>query len=150
MTTEGLIERLRAKHHNGQFTLGGATIDATGKGTSWGGEKIMVLVNPDGPAAADEIERLSALQQPDERDEEIARLRAALIETYEETLWNAYHTGHERDGRWTHMFMSDGEWLAQQVGLDPRAGDYDAQYIKAAIPVAAAKHPALGSHNHDD
>lgn len=63
MTTEGLIERLRqpdlwvAVRDGSSETIDGAPVEA-----------------------ANEIERLSALQQPDERDAEIARLREALQE----------------------------------------------------------------------
>lgn len=60
-----------------------------------------------------------------------------LIAEREDNLWNAYHTGHVREGRWTHMFMSDGEWLARCCGFDPKLADYDDQEIRAAIPKAA-------------
>jgi hypothetical protein len=56
-----LIERLRMKEHRGQYTPGGGTIDATGKGTMWGGEKIMEYRNPDGPQAARLLEALIEL-----------------------------------------------------------------------------------------
>lgn len=78
--------------------------------------------------AADRIEAL---------ERELAEAREALVAEREETLWSAYSSGLEKDGRWTHMFMSDGEWLAREVGLDPRTGHYDAEYIKSAIPRAA-------------
>ena len=78
--------------------------------------------------------------------DELARLRAenealqgALVAEREENLWNAYHTGNVVNGRWTHMFMSDGEWLAQECGFDPKQADYDDEQIKAAIPLAARK-----------
>ena len=54
-----LVERLLRKIKSGQYTIGGANIDATGKGKSWGCEPIMVYANPDGPAAAARIEALS-------------------------------------------------------------------------------------------
>jgi hypothetical protein len=77
---------------------------------------------------------------------EIERLRGLLVEGREENLWNAYNTGHEAgDGQWTHMFMSDGEWLVRECGLDPKIGRYDAATIKAAIPIAART--ALGGPN---
>ena len=60
-----------------------------------------------------------------------------LVEEREENLWNAYNSGAVRDGRWTHMFMSDGEWLARQCGFDSREADYDDAEIRAAIPKAA-------------
>ena len=69
---------------------------------------------------------------------ENAKLRAALLEKIEETFWHIYNTGIEMpDGRWTHCFMSDGEDLVSQIGLDPRLGYYDAAEVKAAIPGAA-------------
>ncbi len=69
--------------------------------------------------------------------DEIDRLREALGETREELMWSAYATGAERDGQWSHLFMSDGEWLARELGLDPKQGLYDAAEVKAAIPVRA-------------
>lgn len=68
---------------------------------------------------------------------EIARLREALAEEREENLWHAYNTGNELAGEWSHLFMSDGEWLVAQCGMDPKQGKYDAEAIKAAIPIAA-------------
>lgn len=78
--------------------------------------------------AADTITRLEA---------EVAQLRGALISEREENLWDAYNSGFEKDGQWTHMFMSTGEWLARECGFDPKLGHYDAAEIKAAIPKAA-------------
>lgn len=80
------------------------------------------------------------------QDAEVARLREALGEAREEALWCAYHAGHVKDGRWTHMFMSDGEGLAADCGFDPRQADYDDAAIRAAIPVAAraALNPETG------
>ena len=64
-------------------------------------------------------------------------LEEALASEREDNLWNAYHTGYIKDGRWSHMFMHDGEWLAAQCDLDPRDVDYDDASIRAAIPIAA-------------
>ena len=69
----------------------------------------------------------------------IAELEAALVSEREENLWHAYHAGHAKDGRWTHMFMSDGEWLAGECGFDCRLADYDDTAIQAAIPAAAKR-----------
>jgi hypothetical protein len=66
--TKQLIERLRARDKDAKFRAGFA-YDVTG-----GAPKTTIYSE-----AADEIERLSALQQPDERDEEIARLRADIL-----------------------------------------------------------------------
>ena len=69
----------------------------------------------------------------------VAELEAALVSEREENLWHAYHAGHAKDGRWTHMFMSDGEWLAGECGFDCRLADYDDIAIQAAIPAAAKR-----------
>lgn len=74
-----------------------------------------------------------------EAQAEIARLRGLLIEERTETLWNAYSTGHEKDGMWDHCCMSDGEWLVAECGLPPSQRVYSAEAIKAAIPIAAAR-----------
>ena len=66
-------------------------------------------------------------------------LREALIEERTETLWNAYNTGAEQDGRWRHMCMSDGEWLARECGLDVSQADYPADVVKGEIPLAAER-----------
>ena len=68
-----------------------------------------------------------------------ARLREALIDERTETLWNAYGVGMERDGRWRHMCMSDGEWLEHECGLDDSQPDHPADVVKAAIPLAAER-----------
>ena len=67
----------------------------------------------------------------------VAELEGALVELAEEALWNAYHVGHVKDGRWTHAFMSEGEWLARECGMDSKLPDYDDAAIRAAIPIAA-------------
>jgi hypothetical protein len=68
-----LAERLRAEKFSGRFAMGGGSIGTDGSGkttsTSWGGERIMELSNPDGPESADAIEALLG---------EKARLGAAL------------------------------------------------------------------------
>ena len=81
--------------------------------------------------------------------EQVEAMRRALIAEREENLWNAYHTGIERDGRWSHAFMSDGEWLARECGFDAAVGDYPADAIKAAIP-EAAKRAALTTEKTND
>ena len=86
--------------------------------------------------AADALTTLSA---------RVETLEAALIAEHESNLWNAYNTGHIKDDRWSHMFMSDGEWLAVECGFDCNLADFDDAAIRAAIPVAARK--ALGGSN---
>jgi len=66
-------------------------------------------------------------------------LMQALVAAHEDNLWNEYHTGSVRDGRWTHMFMSDGECLALDCGFDPKNADYPDDAIRAAIPAAAER-----------
>ena len=68
---------------------------------------------------------------------EIERLREKLIKEREDNLWNAYNTGAERSGEWSHCFMSDGEWLVRELGLDPLKCHYSINEIKAGIPIAA-------------
>lgn len=64
-------------------------------------------------------------------------LEEALVNERIDNLWNAYHSGYEKDGRWTHCCMSDGEWLARECGFDPSEREYDAEAVKAAIPKSA-------------
>ena len=75
----------------------------------------------------------------------VETLETALVAEREDDLWNAYNTGHVKDDRWSHMFMSDGEWLAVECGFDCNLADFDDAAIRAAIPVAARK--ALGGSN---
>jgi len=100
--------------------------------------------NPDGPEAAAAIttlrDKLAASEaRIAELEVENAWLREALVKEREEKLWMAYGQGYESYGRWTHMRMADGEWLARECGFDPALPDYDADEIKAAIPKAARK-----------
>jgi hypothetical protein len=74
-----------------------------------------------------------------ELEAENARLREALVKEREENLWRAYGTGYKSYGRWTHMGLADGEWLARKCGFDPTLSDYDADEIEAAIPKVALK-----------
>ena len=75
----------------------------------------------------------------------VETLETALVAEREDNLWNAYNTGHVKDDRWSHMFMSDGEWLAVECGFDCNLADFDDAAIRAAIPVAARK--AIGGGN---
>ncbi len=69
---------------------------------------------------------------------ENARLRDALLNERVDTLWNAYHCGIERDGKWMDAAMSDAEWLRRECGIEEE-GWIDAEDIKQRIPGAAAK-----------
>lgn len=73
-----LVERLLRKVHRGKYQHGGGAIttDGSGKttGTTWGGEKILELANPDGPAAVAAIEALLARTRPAIGEDEIQRL----------------------------------------------------------------------------
>lgn len=68
---------------------------------------------------------------------ENARLREALVNEREENLWNAYNTGHVRDGKWDHLCMSDGEWLARECGFNVSDCRFDDGAVRDAIPKAA-------------
>jgi hypothetical protein len=76
---------------------------------------------------------------------ENARLVEAFIQERTENLWNAYSTGHERDGQWSHSCMSDGEWLIREIGFDPKDGWYDAEEVKRRMPEAAARAALKGA-----
>jgi len=89
--------------------------------------------------AQDAIKAIPPATALAEAQAEIARLRGLLIEERTETLWYAYHTGHEKNGMWDHCCMSDGEWLAAECGLPPSQRIYSAEAIKAGIPVAARR-----------
>jgi hypothetical protein len=54
-----LLDRLRATEHRGRYAHGGGSIGSDGKGTFYGGGKIMEPRNPDGGQAADLIELLA-------------------------------------------------------------------------------------------
>lgn len=85
-----------------------------------------------------ENERIEALQADKAKlREEIDRLGEALVAEREENLWSAYNTGDVRGDEWTHLYMSDGEWLVRQCGLDPKQIYYKAEQIRNAIPIAA-------------
>ncbi|ALC11196.1 hypothetical protein [Sphingopyxis sp. 113P3] len=83
-----------------------------------------------------ERQLLAALSAP---QVEVERLREALVAEREENLWNAYNTGHVRDGKWDHLCMSDGEWLARECGFNVSDCRFDDEAIRAAIPKAARK-----------
>lgn len=55
-----LLAKLRRMVRTGH-EIGGGSVSESGKASSWGGEAIMAFVNPDGPEAAREIERLTTL-----------------------------------------------------------------------------------------
>jgi hypothetical protein len=82
----------------------------------------------------------------DARDAEIARLREELAAEREDNLWNAYHAGVERDGRWSHAYKSEPEQLVRACGFDPKAAWYDAQTIKDLIPKLARTALNGGDH----
>jgi hypothetical protein len=80
--------------------------------------------------AASTIQTLSASNAALEA--EIERLREALKEHVTENVWNAYHIGIERDGRWMDGARSEGEWLASELGLP--SGWNDASLVKSMLP----------------
>ena len=81
--------------------------------------------------------QISLMLQRRDLEAENARLRDALTSEREENLWNAYGTGIVRDGKWDHLCMSGGEWLADQCGFDRKTRRYSDQAIRDAIPIAA-------------
>jgi hypothetical protein len=117
---DGLIERLRDM---------AAEIDSDWAADIQEGADAPCPRNVPGEAA----DRIQSLTR------ELAEAKEALVEERTENLWNAYNTGHSKDGQWTHMFMSDGEWLARECGFDPRDGYYVDASIRNAIPKAALR-----------
>jgi hypothetical protein len=133
--------------------------DARAKGLPSKSELIRraLATNPDQPAASiarevgctpalvslvkKKLERATLAADKEALEARVREVEAALIQERLENLWNAYNTGHEKDGQWTHAFMSDGEWLASECGLDPRKGWYDATEVKRLIPEAARAAP---------
>jgi hypothetical protein len=85
--------------------------------------------------AALALSRGEALAKAEAENE---RLREALLNERVDTLWNAYHCGIERDGKWMDAAMSDAEWLRGECGIEEE-GWIDAEVIKQRIPGAAAK-----------
>jgi hypothetical protein len=77
MADPRLSARLREKIDSGRRTPGGGDASINGVVTAWGGEKIMVYRNPDGPAAADALDAASARE---------AVLREALEEIEDMTM----------------------------------------------------------------
>ncbi len=63
---------------------------------------------------------------------EVTRLKEALCEHVTENVWNAYHIGIERDGRWMDGARSEGEWLARELELPD--GWNDAALVKSMLP----------------
>ncbi|MGP2493326.1 hypothetical protein ACTDI4_17075 [Mesorhizobium sp. PUT5] len=63
---------------------------------------------------------------------EVTRLKEALREHVTENVWNAYHIGIERDGRWMDGARSEGEWLARELELPD--GWNDAALVKSMLP----------------
>jgi hypothetical protein len=87
-------------------------------------------------AAGQAIDKLEDTDGPYFR---VNTLEALLIQERTDTLWNAYNQGFTKDGKWCHAFMSDGEWLASEIGFDPSEGWYDDAEVKKRIPEAAKR-----------
>ena len=99
----------------------------------------LLFLQMTGPEAKALETVLTALRAAEAREQ---KLREALVSEREENLWNAYHVGIERDGKWMTGCMSDAEWLERECGLDPVVGWHDAKHVQSLIPVAARR--ALG------
>lgn len=55
---ERVLEILCRRIHKGQYQMGGGTVGGKVGPTSWGGEKIMEIANPDGSTAIQLINEL--------------------------------------------------------------------------------------------
>ncbi len=77
-------------------------------------------------------QRNAAEAKCDRLVEEVTRLKEALLEHVSENVWNAYHIGIERDGRWMDGARSEGEWLARELELPD--GWNDAALVKSMLP----------------
>ncbi len=77
-------------------------------------------------------QRNAAEAKCDRLAEEVTRLKEALLEHVSENVWNAYHIGIERDGRWMDGARSEGEWLARELELPD--GWNDAALVKSMLP----------------
>jgi hypothetical protein len=77
-----LADRLDEKVDSGRRTLGGGSIGVDGKPSMWGGERIMVHRNPDGPEAATLLRSLA--QQVEEMRKESDAFQAALASARQE------------------------------------------------------------------
>ena len=81
-----IAEALRREVYSGLRTIGGATLGSDGSYKSWGGEKIMVLANPDGPKAADAI--LALLDAKAKAEARVVALNKPTPEMWE-AAWSA-------------------------------------------------------------
>jgi hypothetical protein len=87
-----IVERLTATRFSGRFTMGGGSIssDPAKSKTSWGGERIMELVNPDGQSAAAEITVLRATV------EELTRALEKIARYKHRDPWGSTAAAHMR------------------------------------------------------
>jgi len=95
----------------------------------------ITIAPPESPKEMVKLAR-AAERERDALAAENARLRAALRESIGDNMWNAYHIGIVKDGKWMDGGMSDAEWLRRELGLSD--GWHDAEAIQDAIPAAAA------------
>lgn len=109
-----LIDRLRAEIRQRQYDSG----------------DMLYLGAPD-PLLTEAADEIAALR------ERVAELEEMLVAEREDNLWNAYNVGHVRDGKWNHLCMSDGEWLARECGFNVSDCRFDDEEIRNAIPKAA-------------
>jgi hypothetical protein len=108
-----MCERLRQKEDSGQRTLGSGWIGSDGKGGMSGGEKIMRLRNPDGPAAADLLASLTVPEPDKEVLERVARV------AYLEALTAGWNSGMARETM--DADYAERSWLASDAAAAIRA-----------------------------
>lgn len=94
---DALLERLTSKVHRGNYTMGQGRVNSDGTCSINGGEKIMELRNPDGPAAAAAIRELRArVEEADSLAVECAAMAQAKRDALKkdiERLTSAYAIG---------------------------------------------------------
>jgi hypothetical protein len=70
---------------------------------------------------------------------EIARLRAALEESYQDNLYSALHCGVTGDGgKWWPGGMSDAEWFCRQAEISQRP-EFTLEELLARVPGIAQR-----------
>ncbi len=75
--------------------------------------------------------------------EELTAKNAALVNELKdfkiEQIEAAYNSGSKSGDRWSHMFISDGEWLCSILGFNPKQGWYPISDIRSGIDEYIAK-----------
>lgn len=95
------------------------------------------IVGKEARVKADAKSRARAADEIAALRERVEALEGMLVAEREDNLWNAYNAGHVRDGKWDHLCMSDGEWLARECGFNVSDCRFDDEEIRNAIPKVA-------------